>query len=330
MKPAGTIFRRAIFLVAALALSGCLQDGESTSDLQTAKSPLKALVTAKQDAAAQSAVVYPTPGPIGEFLERAFRYRKPLEVSDGGRFMRVPYDEFKDINARDEIPVRKVKSWWVSPLPKNSQVEREYSVGGRTHAYWAIGKLDGGSAMTVIYVHGRGGSRDWGFDDERFGGNFNRLKNLMVRLGGAYLSPDFTDFENDGLADIKSLVAKYRPLTTGPLVVSCGSLGNAICWNLAQDATAVRQLDGLIILSGFPDERFFSSPAAHGRHVPLVISHGTWDPDYDYKPTVEFYQKLRKAIPDYPVRYILFETGKHGAPVRMIDWRDTLNWISSH
>lgn len=272
----------------------------------------------------------PQSGPIAPFKEQAFRYRKPLEVSDGGRFMRVPYDELKDINGRDEVPVRKVKSWWVSRLPKDAQVEREYSAGGRDHLYWAVGKIDGGSKITVIYVHGRGGNRHWGFDDERFGGNFNRLKNLMVRTGGAYVSPDFTDFEANGLADIKALVAKFRPLTSGPLVVSCGSLGNAICWNLAQDAAIARQIDGLVVLSGFPDDRFFSSPVARGRHIPLIISHGSWDPDYDYKPILEFYQKLRKAVPGYPVRYILFDTGKHGAPVRMIDWRDALNWIGAN
>ncbi len=332
MKPAGTIFRRAIFLVAALALSGCLQDGESTSDLQTAKSPLKALVTAKQDAAAQSAVVYPTPGPIGEFLERAFRYRPFLEVADGGRFLRVPYDELRDVNGRDEIPVRKVRSYYVRKLPRDAEVEASYSVGGRTNTYRAVGALAGGSKLTVIYVHGKGGNKDWGFDDERFGGNFNRLKNLALNSGGAYISPDFTDFEADGFADIKALVAKFRPLTSGKLVVACGSLGNVHCWQLARDPATARQVDGLILLSGFPDDRFLSSPAvkAKASYIPLIIGHGSWDPDYDYKPTLEFFHKIRTTIPNYPVRYLLFETGRHGAPVRMIDWRDSLNWIAAN
>lgn len=309
----------AICVVAALALSAC--QGSSSDAMSAASSGA---------AGRTNAWTGPQAGPVGPFKEQAFRYRKPLEVTDGGRFMRVPYDELKDINGRDEVPVRKVKSWWVSRLPKDAEVEREYSAGGRSHRYWAVGKLDGGSKMTVIYVHGRGGNRHWGFDDERFGGNFNRLKNLMVRTGGAYVSPDFTDFEASGLADIKALVARFRPLTSGPLVVSCGSLGNTICWNLAQDAAVARQIDGLIVLAGFPDDRFLSSPAARGRHIPLIISHGSWDPDYDYKPTLEFFQRLRKAVPAYPVRYILFETGKHGAPVRMIDWRDALNWISAN
>lgn len=274
----------------------------------------------------------PQAGLLAPFKERAFEYRKPLEISDGGRYMRVPYDELVDINKRDEIPVRKVRSWYVRRLPKGAEVELEYTAAGRAHLYRAVGKLSGGSKMTVIYVHGRGGNRDWGFDDERFGGNFNRLKNMLLAAGGAYLSPDFTDFEDKGLADIKALIARYRPLTSGKLIVACGSLGNTHCWNLAQDAGAAAAIDGLVVLAGFPDERFFSSPVVRtaSRHVPLVISHGSWDPDYSYEPMLAFFRKLRQAVPGYPVRYILFDTGKHGAPVRMIDWRDTLNWIAAH
>lgn len=307
----------ALAALVVLALAGCQAGGDGLTAVSTSTAETPANWTGPQT------------GPIGPFKEQAFRYRKPLEVSDGGRFMRVPYDELKDINARDEVPVRKVKSWWVRKLPKGAEVERQYEAGGRRHAYLGVGKLDGGSAMTVIYIHGRGGNRFWGFDDERFGGNFNRLKNLMLQAGGAYVSPDFTDFDATGFADIKALVARYRPLTKGPLVVACGSMGNGHCWNIAQDAATARAVDGLIVLAGFPDERFFSSPAVRGRHIPLIIAHGSWDPDYSYEPTLAFYRELRKAVPSYPVRYLLFETGKHGAPVRMIDWRDSLNWIAS-
>lgn len=267
----------------------------------------------------------PQPGPVQPFKERQFQYRAPLEVSDGGRYLHLPYDEWRDINGRDEIPVRKVKTWWVQKLPGNAQKKLEYRSADRVLHYNAIGKLDGGSRITVIYLHGRGGNLEWGFDDERFGGNFNRLKNLMLRTGGAYLSPDFTDFDGAGFADVKELIAKYRPLTRGPLIVACGSLGNSHCWQLFHDAQTASQVDGIIVLSGFPDNRLLSS----GKTIPLLMAHGSWDPDYAYKPMVAFYRELRKARPDFPVRFLLFETGTHGAPIRMIDWRDTLNWMDA-
>lgn len=302
-----------------LLLAACQGDG-----------PTSALVLTKEGVPA-AAWSGPQAGILPAFKESAFKYRKPLEVSDGGRFMNLPYDELVDINQRDEVPVRKVKSFYIQPLPAGAEKELEYQAGATKHLYRAMGALDGGSKLTMIYIHGRGGNRDWGFDDERFGGNFNRLKNMMLKAGGAFIAPDFTDFEGQGLAEIKVLIAKYRPLTTGKLVISCGSLGNSHCWALANDPQAARQIDGFVVLAGFPDPRFFSSPVikSGAKKTPLVIAHGSWDPDYDYKPMLEFYQSIRARAPDYPVRFLLFDTGRHGAPVRMIDWRDTLNWIAA-
>ncbi len=37
----------------------------------------------------------------------------------------------------------------------------------------------------MIFIHGRGGDRKLGANDKRFGGNFNRLKNLAVDNGGS-------------------------------------------------------------------------------------------------------------------------------------------------
>jgi hypothetical protein len=315
--------RKTLFLAAAIlvlaVLSSCQSDG-----------PVSALVLEK-DGKPQATWTGPQEGILPPFKEAAFKYRKPLEINDGGRYLKLPYDELVDINQRDEVPVRKVRSFYVQPLPAGAEKELEYEAGGTVHKYRAMGTLDGGSRLTMIYVHGRGGNRDWGFDDERFGGNFNRLKNMMLKAGGAYVAPDFTDFEGKGLAEIKALIAKYRPLTSGKLVVSCGSLGNSHCWSLAADPQAAKQIDGFVVLAGFPDPRFLSSPVirSKGRKIPLVLVHGTADPDYDYKPVADFYQQIRAAAPDYPVRLLLFDTGRHGAPVRMIDWRDTLNWIAS-
>lgn len=312
------VSRSALLLAGVFAVLAACQSSSITSGLQSASKETDGWTG-------------PQAGVLKPFKERQFQYRKPLEVSDGGRFLKLPYSEETDINKRDVIPVRKTKSWYVKPLPADAAKTGEISAGGRKIAYHALGRTDGGSKMTVIYVHGRGGNKDWGFDDERFGGNFNRLKNLLLENGGTYISTDFTDFEGQGFQDIKALVAKFRPLTSGPVVVACGSLGNQHCWNLTHDAATSSQVDGIIILAGFPDPRFMGSAVASqpARHIPLVIGHGSWDPDYDYKDILAFWRRLREARPGYPTRFLLFETGKHGSPIRMIDWRDTLNWIAS-
>jgi len=44
--------------------------------------------------------------------------------------------------------------------------------------------------------------------------------------------------------------------------------------------------------------------------------------------TVELqFRAIKKAAPDYPIRYDLFMEGVHGTPIRMSDWRMVLNWM---
>ena len=55
-----------------------------------------------------------------------------------------------------------------------------------------------GAKIIVAYLHGKGGNRKQGSNDYPFGGNFNRIRNLMVKNGGLYLTPDFSDFGDKG------------------------------------------------------------------------------------------------------------------------------------
>ncbi len=265
------------------------------------------------------------------YKDKAFQYRTPLESRDNGDFLRVPYDVKRDIDKRDEFPVRKVKSRFVSTRPKRHQQDLVMLANGRQITYFAVGQLSGGAAMTVIFLHGRDGSRHLGFDDDRFGGNFNRLKNLMFRNNGIYISTDFTDFKDAGLQDVTALVARYRPLTSGPIVIACGSMGAFLCWRLMKDKQAAAMIDGYVILGGFPDTEFLASGKLKvpAKKVPIYFAHGSVDSVYPWQDTHRYYETLRKASPGYPVRYALFDTGKHGTPVRMIDWRVALNWIAA-
>ncbi|MEQ1842015.1 MAG: alpha/beta hydrolase, partial [Verrucomicrobiales bacterium] len=40
----------------------------------------------------------------------------------------------------------------------------------------------------------------------------------------------------------------------------------------------------------------------------------------------ELYRQIREKSPGYPVKMERFESGTHGTPIRMIDWRKTINW----
>lgn len=266
--------------------------------------------------------------PLKPFKDRLFAYRTPLESRNGGDWLRVPYDENRDINQRDEIPVRKARSSYITPLPSGSTLDTTYETPSGNQAVHALGRVTGRSAMTVIYLHGRDGNRDWGFDDERFGGNYNRLKNLLLEAGGAYFSPDFTDFGKDGAADIAGLVRKQRPLTDGRLILACGSMGALVCWDLASNAELAAMIDGLVLLGGFPDRDFLrASYSGAISPIPVYIAHGSADSVYPVEDMEDFFGALNAK--NLPVRMTVFDSGNHGTPVRMIDWRQTLNWIAA-
>src|SRR5690606_28430495 len=132
---------------------------------------------------------------LAPYKDQLFAYPAILSQSDGGAYRVVDYREMRDINGRDQIPERRVQDRYVSTGIRSMQQDllAETDAGNIRHV--AVGKREG-AAMIVVYLHGQGGSRKQGADDFTFGGNFNRIKNLMGRNGGLYLSPDFSDFED--------------------------------------------------------------------------------------------------------------------------------------
>ena len=267
---------------------------------------------------------------IKPYKERLFKYRKPLAIEDNGDFLRLPYDPLRDINKRDVQPVRRVHGKYLSSAVKKHQVDTSITQNGRTVTHFAVGALGGTSNMTVIFLHGKDGTRHLGFRDEIFGGNFNRLKNLMYKNQGIYISSDFTDYKEDGRKDIEALAAYYRPKTNGKLVVACGSMGSFLCWRLMKKPASAKLIDAYVIMGGFPDPQFlengnFVMPAGK---PPIYFAHGSIDHVYDWKDAYRYYKKLKAADPVYPAKMALFDGGKHGTPIRMIDWRVALNWIA--
>jgi dienelactone hydrolase len=258
------------------------------------------------------------------FKDALFAYPAILSQADGGAYRVVDYREARDINQRDEVPERRVKADYVRLAVRSAQKDLTVSTEAGEIRHYAVGKTAGASAVT-IYLHGQGGSRRQGVDDFTFGGNFNRIKNLMWENGGLYLSPDFSDFEGKGVAEVAALLAHYAAKSPGaPIFVACGSMGGAICWGLADDKAISARLSGLLLLGSFPSDGFARS-AAFARKVPLFIGQGSRDTVFPVDTQEAFYKRVKSA--GYPVRFVRFESGTHGTPIRMTDWRETLNWM---
>lgn len=264
---------------------------------------------------------------LSPYKDKLFSYPARLGESDNGRHITVDYREERDINGRDETPERRVRSNYVDPGVRRSQQDLIANTPTGKIRHMIVGQPDN-ARFIVIYIQGQGGSRRQGMDDFTFGGNFNRIKNLAARNEGLYLTADFVDFAATGAKQIASLVSLYAARSPeAPVFLACGSMGGSLCWRLANDAVVAPRLGGLILLGSHWDDNYFSS-RAFKRGVPVFFGHGGNDRVYPVALQEAFFRKILQRRPDYPARFVRFETGSHGTPIRMSDWRGVINWMA--
>jgi hypothetical protein len=270
-------------------------------------------------AAAQALVLKP-------FKDKLFAYPATMLVEGDNFYRMVDYRRERDILQRDDVPERRVHGNYISMAPRKVQEDEALETKSGKILHFTVGKIDGASIITM-YLHGQGGSRKQGVDDYMFGGNFNRIKNLMAANGGLYISPDFSDFAERGTAEIKALLLHYMARSpAAPVIIGCGSMGGQVCWNLARDPVIGPRLGGLVMLGSFPDESFLTS-AAFLAKVPVFFGHGGADAVVSINKQEHFFRSIAARSPGYPVRFVRFETGSHGTPIRMVDWRAEINWM---
>lgn len=256
--------------------------------------------------------------------DELFAYGTVVETADDGALRVVDYEEMRDINGRDQVPERRVKSAYVSTAVKKATQALTVDTPAGKLDVAMTGKGEGAS-FTVIFIHGRGGDRRLGNNDWTFGGNFNRLKNLAAQNGGVYYAPSVPSFDDAGAARISGLILRAKALSPdAPVILACASMGSFICARVVRDATAVKSLSGMVLMGGAADGDYARTPAFKAK-LPVYFTHGDSDKVYAANDQIAVFRKLRKA--GIPTRFVLFQTGGHGTPVRMTDWRETLNFL---
>ncbi|WP_246680098.1 alpha/beta hydrolase [Mesorhizobium sp. B2-8-9] len=262
---------------------------------------------------------------LKSFKDDLFAYPATLSTSDNGAYTVLDYREMRDINQRDEVPEKRVHAQYTDPGVRKVQQDLMLKTDAGDIRHVAVGRTEGASII-VLYLHGQGGSRKQGVDDFTFGGNFNRIKNLMAANNGLYLSPDFPDFGDKGAAQVAALIDHYAETSpSAKIFVACGSMGGIICWKLAARNDTGGRINGLLLLGSLWDDSFLTSPAFK-RRVPVFFGQGSHDVVFPVEKQEAFFRSIlaKKA---YPTRFVRFETGTHGTPIRMVDWRGTLNWM---
>ncbi len=199
-------------------------------------------------------------GPIKPFKDDLFSAQTVLESADGGAYKVIDYQEMRDINGRDAVPERHVKDQYVALGVRREQENETLPLPSGGLDVGRVGPQKGAS-VTVIFIHGRGGDRRLGLNDYMFGGNFNRLKNLMVQSGGTYYSPSVKSFDDAGMASIGDLIRYAFEQSSGrPIILACASMGGYICQGAARNAELSRYLKGMVYLGGPPDKDMARTP----------------------------------------------------------------------
>ena len=264
-------------------------------------------------------------GLLPSHKDRMFAYPATLAESDQGGFRVVDYRESRDIDSRDQVPERRVRSAFVDMRAGRATVEMRTDTPSGPARHFLTGQ-PAGATMITVYVHGRGGEGSQGANDWTFGGNFNRIKMLMLKAGGIYLSPDAGDFSASAIERLVALILHYRAAARpgAPVILACGSAGGAVCNAMARDPRIAPSLGGVLLLGSYWDEEWPQTAAGRAQ-VPVYIGHGSRDSVFPVATMEQHYRRLRDA--GIPVRMVRFETGTHGTPIRMIDWREAINWM---
>jgi predicted esterase len=267
-----------------------------------------------------------TGGALQPFKDDMFsnKNRKVLEARYSGAFKRYDWDEISTVNGRDAIPGKTAKPERVDLSVLKDQRDLKIPYTGGEIDTFEVGKSKE-AKFAVIFIHGGGGDKQIGANDQSFGGNFNRIKNLAARNDGVYYSPTV---ETD--RDVPELIKHIkRNSPNAKIIVTCGSAGAETCWKLVEARETADQVSGLIFQGGASTRENYESTPGFAAKIPIVISHGTKDPLVPWKVFEKQFEDIHKKDPKYPIRMETYEGGKHGTPLRMMDWKENIEWILS-
>lgn len=242
-------------------------------------------------------------------------------------WIHIQYDPLEHYRGWDRVPGEQANRNRVSALPRGVESSYQVRLANRRTQIYQTGALSS-AQFAVVFVHGAGGNGSLGNNDWSFGGNFNRLKNIVFKSGGVYLSPSFR-LNNSGVGVAQAMVDWVREEAGDiPVVFVCASRGSVICDGLLRARySESRAVDGFIYLGAQSGPSASSSSDYRGQRVPIILAHGSYDPVLPWESMLAVYDSWRRG--GYPVQFQLHHGGVHGTPIRLFDWRRGLQWIFS-
>lgn len=245
------------------------------------------------------------------------------------------YNEIDHVNGRDcakengfHFPMAQPKR-----IKDVSKLRRERKDIPGVDATWEIGRSPNEKInppkCAIVWCHGAVESKSphhLGARDSNFGANNNRLMNLAIQKNCVYYSPNFRG--RNGYYAIQSLIDYLKSKNFNEVFISASSAGAAALNIAASNPKNTDILAGLIYNGTYASPINVSRTPAFKSGVPIVFSHGAND---KYQQIRDDFIKVQEMYPPSKTPYNntwlqVFKNGGHGTPIRMIDWRHTLNW----
>lgn len=267
---------------------------------------------------------------LAPYKDEHFAYPKIIGTQYDGDLVMVEFNKERDINGRDEIPLKKAWDKMVSLDANELKQDLTLNAGEFSTKFLSVGEINENAKIVVIFMHGLHGDRHLSMEDHRWGGNFNRLKNLMVQNDGIFVSPDFSGFGKRAANQITALMKFFDKTAPGvPIIVGCASTSCKTAYRMLGEPESAALMSGAVMFGASKSDGFLKSATIRdpSKWVPIYFGHGSDDKTNDWVTVELMFKRIKEAAPGYPLKFDLFLEGVHGTPIRMSDWRLVLNWM---
>lgn len=238
----------------------------------------------------------------------------------------ISYSQKRDLEERDEISVDKVWDEYVKIISKKDRKDiREFDM---EYIQTKNNKTNNDNIKyIVLYFHWMAWNKTWWAKDYTFWWNFNRIQNLAIENQMVYISPTLKDFNNKWVKDIYELIKrKQNEFRNAKIILTAGSSWWTLLWNLVNinNWELTKDIRGIMLLGSVIDYNFNN---VLENRIPIYIAHWNRDSSISYKEKEIYYNQIKKIIKDYPIKVEIFDRWIHWTPIRMLDWRKSINWI---
>lgn len=181
--------------------------------------------------------------------------------------------------------------------------------------------------VLVMYLHWHWWNKAQWMNNESFWWNFNRIQNLMIENHWVYITTDVELWSRESLVNHIILIEKLRwQYPKAKIIIAWASNWWVFLWQLIDSSRINRFIDWTIFLWTLLDTQHWSKwyNFMIQNWIPLYIWHWTHDHN-PYQEKENFIKIFNEQWWSWKVD--IFNNWVHWTPIRMIDWKETINWI---